>query len=215
MTLKPALKYICIDIGNVICEVNLNHFIENVSKYTNKSYTDIFSFLERIQKHHDLGLSSLRDEVAKYFQIKSKLILDDLMNSWNKTVVINPLMLSWIINLLYPKDKSSPYQIALLSNIGLEHSNHIKKIIPKYVFDKTINFFSCEVGARKPTLLYYKTFLDMYPEFKNSLYLDDRSENIEIGIKFGFKSVKFALDSFHSTKELSAGINEIDKLLDI
>src|SRR5208282_4959941 len=92
-------------------------------------------------------------------------------------------------------------RVALLSNIGKEHSQYFRKLMATAVDSKgisrAIQFFSCEVGARKPSLLYYQTFLYMHPDFKeNCLYIDDLQENLDAAKKLGFKTVKFDLKDF-------------------
>jgi FMN phosphatase YigB (HAD superfamily) len=96
------------------------------------------------------------------------------------------------------------YEIALVSNIGHEHKARIED---SRTFEKCIKFFSCDVGARKPTMLYYKTFLDMHPEFLGALYVDDLAENLAMGEKFGLKPIEFALDRLdkHAWSPMKAG----------
>ena len=90
----------------------------------------------------------------------------------------------------------------------------MENILSKELLDRCIKFFSCEVGARKPSYIYYKTFLDMYPEFKNCLYVDDNVDNIMTALKFGFKAKQFCLSEIKKNNDsIEENIKEILKLL--
>ncbi len=207
--------YLAFDIGNVICNVNFSEFLNLLSKYKNITPDESFAFLSRIQRSHDLGISYLRDELIDHFGIRSPVILEELISAWNNSITIDNFMLRLLNERLLKGDN-----IALVSNIGFEHSELMRKILinklstkHEYLPDngEVTEFFSCDVGARKPSLLYYSTFLSIYPEFKGCYYFDDRPENIDIGKKFGLKSILFDLSL--GAKE-SIRINEIFRSID-
>jgi FMN phosphatase YigB (HAD superfamily) len=204
------VKYIALDLGNVVCNVNFDPFIKSLSKTLNVYVEDINYFLNRSQKLHDLGLTVIADELKDHFKIKSPVIIEELALEWQKTVKGNPVMISIIKELINNK-----INIALLSNIGIDHSSIMRNILTADIYDNSIKFFSCEVGARKPSKLYYKTFIDMYPEFRCCAYLDDRIENVNAGKSFGFNAQHFVLDSLGSEKEIANKFNEIKLLCDI
>lgn len=208
------MKYLATDLGNVICEVDFNFFIRELSKTINVSIEDVNYFLNRTQKLHDLGLTVIADELRDHFKIRSPVVIENLMTEWNKTVKTNNQMVSFLTNLL----RSGDVKIALLSNIGVEHAGLMRKVLTEEVFDNSIRFFSCEVGARKPNYLYYKLFLDMNPEFKGCVYLDDRIENVASGFKFGFNARHFVLDTYINQSErmeslLASKLDYIEKLI--
>lgn len=209
------MKYFATDLGNVICEVNFDYFIRELSRVINVSIEDVNYFLNRTQRLHDLGLTVISDELRDHFKIKSPVIIENLMAEWNKTIKPNHQMVSFLTNLL----RSGDVKIALLSNIGVEHAVMMREVLTKEVFDSSVKFFSCEVGARKPSYLYYKLFLDMNPEFKGCVYLDDRIENIESGFKFGFNARHFVLDSYINQSQrmknlLDSKLEYIGKLIE-
>ena len=203
------MKFLAVDLGNVICDVSFNPFIKSLSKALNVSIDDVNYFLNRTQKLHDLGLTDIRSELSDHFKIKSLPIIDDLMIEWNKTVKRNVFMVSTLQDMINKND----IKIALLSNIGIEHAAEMHNTLTENVFNNTIKFFSCEVGTRKPSYLYYKTFLDMYPDFRGCVYLDDRLENIEASKKFEFNAQHFVLDNFKSVSELANRVGEIKSLI--
>jgi FMN phosphatase YigB (HAD superfamily) len=207
------MKYLAIDIGNVICDVDFSQFNSALSKSLNISLEDVNYFISRTQKLHDLGLTNISDELRDHFHIKSQIIIDELLSEWNNIITANQIMLLTLTGLLRKGD----VKISLLSNIGVEHMAGMERVLTKEIYEGTTHFFSCEVGARKPNHLYYKTFLDLHPEFSGCLYLDDKMENIEAGNKFGFNSRHFALDGFNSEADMINMLLEIQKqyLIDI
>jgi FMN phosphatase YigB (HAD superfamily) len=201
------VKYLAVDIGNVICNVDFGSFTQELSQILNVSIDDINYFLNRTNRLHDLGLTCIADELRDHFKIHSPVIISKLIIHWNEVIIGNIQMLSFLNDALKQQTK-----IALLSNIGVEHASLMRHILTPTIYDRSIKFFSCEAGARKPNFIYYKTFLDMYPEFKNCLYLDDRIENVEAGQKFGFNAMRFALDKI-SPADISNKIVELQSLI--
>jgi FMN phosphatase YigB (HAD superfamily) len=206
------MKYLAVDLGNVICRVNFTDFKKKLSKQFNVDMEYAEYFLNRTQRFHDSGLTNISDELRDFFNIKSSVVLAELMEEWNLTIQPDVAMISMLKDMISPKNNEQ-VKVALLSNIGPEHANIMSLILTREVFDNSIRFFSCEVGARKPSYLYYKTFLDMYPEFKGCVYIDDRIENIEVGTEMGLNGIHFVLDQFCSGKDLADGIEKIKKLV--
>ena len=203
------MKYLAVDLGNVICKVDFTNFKNKLSKILNLSLEEIDYFLNRTQPLHDCGLTNISDELRDHFKIKSPVIINELMIEWNLTISSVPVMNGVLRSLLNPDDKNYS-KIALLSNMGQEHAKLMSNILSKDVYDNVIKFFSYEVGARKPSLLYYKTFLDVHPEFAGCLYIDDREENVDAGKKIGFKAVQFDLNKAIMPEE---AIGKILKLI--
>lgn len=184
------MKYLCIDIGNVLCEVNMDLFIKSLYEACNISEDDAKSFLRRFQKMHDLGYTTLEEELKEKLGIKSKYTVNKLILDWNETLITYESN----INLLNKLSKEYDLKIALLSNVGIEHASIMAdKLRFDGFFDSTIKWFSCEVGARKPSTIYYQSFLTAYPEFTGALYIDDLQENLDVGSKLGLNSFKFDL----------------------
>ena len=210
---------LAIDIGNVICHIKFEPFLKHLSKFLNISYSDGMHFLNRVQKLHDLGLTNLKDELADHFKIKSESLLDELLSLWDKCLQLDCTVLQELEKLR----KKHGIEIALLSNIGFEHAKYIRDSSNLYpILNSTIQFFSCEVGARKPTYLYYHTFLQMYPQFKNCIYIDDLDDNLSAGKQMGFNSQKFKISDYKKSNledlmigggQISLYFQNIEKLL--
>lgn len=184
------MKYICLDIGNVLCTVDMEVFIKDLSETFNTTKQEAQYFLKRFQRIHDLGYTTMEDELKERFGAKSEYTISRLVNVWNGSVApFIPILDSF--NSLRAKHN---LQVALLSNIGVEHAAMMEdKLKHDGFFPGAIKHFSCDVGARKPSMIYYQSFLTMYPEFKGSLYVDDLQENLDVGEKMGLKPFKFDL----------------------
>jgi FMN phosphatase YigB (HAD superfamily) len=60
------------------------------------------------------------------------------------------------------------------------------------------------VGARKPSFIYYQSFLQMYPQFKECIYLDDNTENLNSSLKNGLSGRYFNLQDYKDDDILNA-----------
>jgi FMN phosphatase YigB (HAD superfamily) len=195
-------KYLAIDIGNVLVYANTNKFKNKLSKILNIPLEEANYFLNRVQKLHDLGFTHLLDELHDHFAIKSSVIIDELLDEWNNVIVPCPEIISRLEKMI---DRDG-LQIALLSNIGTEHAALMPTQLGDYLFQNSIKYFSCQVGARKPTMVYYHTFLQLHPEWKGCPYIDDLQENLDASQQFGFKTHRFSLEDMSQSKV------ELDKL---
>lgn len=185
------MKYIALDIGNVLCTVSAAPFLDTLSETFNVTIPEASRFLKRFQQIHDLGYTTMEDELKDKFNAKSPVIIKKLVQEWNDSVQPNMHILDKLNGL---RDKYN-LQVALLSNIGVEHAAMMEeKLAHNGFFPGSIKYFSCFVGARKPSSIYYQSFLLQYPEFKGCLYVDDLKENLHASSPFGFKTFHFTLE---------------------
>jgi FMN phosphatase YigB (HAD superfamily) len=208
-------NFIAFDIGNVLCSVNFDAFLDAISKHQNITRADAWYFLSRTQKLHDLGLTDLKSELHDHFKIHSEVTMHELLEHWNSSVQLEGQMFSLLHDLI-----DADIKIALLSNIGYEHAAHLNNSLASYEgWKKSIHFFSCQVGARKPSMLYYQSFLMQYPKFKGAIYIDDIQENLDAGKTFGFKTVRFSLDDLRGKNEqvtqqnISVAVKQLKNLI--
>lgn len=211
------MKYLALDIGNVLVKVDIAEFLNTLSSTFNMPIEDCTRFLTRFQKPHDLGLTTMRRELEDRFDIGSDdLLVDELLACWDRSLTLN----SDMITMLSELKKEVGLEIALLSNIGVEHAELIKNMLSydECGFYFNHEHFSCEVGARKPTKLFYQSFLMQYPDFHGCLYVDDLQENLDAADIFGFRTQLFSLhdpDLVWSMRELKreiSGDNNIFRL---
>lgn len=203
------MKYAVFDIGNVLCHVNFDKLLVLLSKTFNISRDEAMHFLNRTQKLHDLGLIHLKDEIQDRFKIRSEAIMEELLDEWNTVIWKENAMFDMLADLI-----ANNVQIALLSNIGWEHVSFLDKHLGNEIgYKKSIHFFSCHVGVRKPSLIYYQSFLLLHPKFKGCIYLDDVQDNLDSGKEFGFRTVKFCLDEVSRGNKLKSRVAELKKLI--
>ena len=184
------MKYLALDIGNVLVNQDMEPFIKAISKQMNLSIEEVNHFTNRIQRKQDLGITSIRDELATQFSIKSEYIVEELIDAWHKVVQPNITSIQFLNDMVNELD----IDVALVSNLGFEHMAHFSSVLKDAdVYKNSIHHFSCEVGARKPSLLYYKAFLDLHPKFNRCIYVDDLAENLAAGQAQGLKPFQFDL----------------------
>lgn len=195
---------ITFDIGNVLCQFDIMKFVIKLAETVQISEHDALFFLEHLQKMQDIGVTSVAHGLEYKYKL-SKSDLSMLVDTWNKILTPNEMMLKFINDL-----KTDGVKIALLSNMGPEHIYYLRTICPQ-LFEKTIQHISCEVGARKPQKLFFQSFCLDNDDFHGCLYVDDIEENLKVGNDYGFKIYRFNLDD---TLKLSlAGQKlELDKL---
>jgi|SRR5271166_562089 len=201
------MKYLAIDIGNVICRMDFEKFLDQLAITLSITRNKAFDVLYRIQKLQDLGVLTISEEMALHYKTSDSAV-KQAIELWNNTMMADPFVVSGLLELM-----SKGVKVALLSNMGMEHRSIIRHVISPAIYDNSVEFFSCDVGARKPSYLYYKTFLDMYPEFKGCVYIDDRPENIEASLKFGFEGCCFDLSSFKSNDDMEEMFNSLKILV--
>lgn len=201
-------KQVAFDIGNVLLHMNIMSFIEEINigiyyeEERNEKILKMLNWMKSRQGVCDMGASSFKDEfLCKYDYYSEKEFDNYVLPLWNKTLSPEPKMIKLVESLI---DKG--YEVALLSNIGFEHKAIIPDLLGSKIYNGTTKFFSCEIGVRKPTALYYKTFLEFFPQFLNCLYLDDNLENLACAKNvFQFNSHWFDLskiDPCHLNKEI-------------
>lgn len=184
------MKYIALDIGDVLCHVESEPFLDLVSETFNATIPESARFLKRFQQIHDLGYTTMEDELKDKFHVKSPVVLKKLVEAWNASITPNMYIIDKLNNL---RDKYN-LQVALLSNIGVEHADMMTmKLDHNGFFPGAIKHFSCFVGARKPSMVYYQSFLLRHPQFKGCLYVDDLMDNLVASKQFGFKPYHFTL----------------------
>lgn len=200
------MKYICLDIGNVLCYVASAPFLENLSETFNITIPEAHRFLKRFQQLHDLGYTTMEDELKDNFNVKSPVTIKRLVDDWCAS--ISPC--TPILDRLNVLRHDHGLRVALLSNIGVEHAAMMEnKLNHEGFFPDVIKHFSCFVGARKPADIFYQSFLLQYPEFKGCLYVDDLQENLNSSKKFGFKTFRLSLEE----EGIDDKIRELEQLV--
>jgi FMN phosphatase YigB (HAD superfamily) len=204
--------YVCFDIGNVLISVNFSDFISAIVQHTSILPEEANQFLFKTQKLHDLGIITLEEAFRDYFQPHYSWSCEEILRYWDQSISFEPAIEDFLRSL-----SERGVKIALLSNIGAEHASILEKEWRKEKwFQQAVHFYSYQVGARKPSMLYYQSFLLQYPKFKNALYIDDLQLNLDMGRKMGFKTLRFSLDDLRHDdyqQNLAGEIKKIKNLI--
>ena len=186
--------YVAFDLGNVIVDVDLDKFGEVYAKVGDDNY---MNFIDEIHHAQDCGLVTVEQALlSKYGKLLGRPLMGKLLKAWNSVVTLNEEMFKFLMDLKY-----CGVRVALLSNIGTEHAKYLRGVYPK-LFEGNVIHFSCDVGARKPTKLYFQSFLMENPEFGGCAFIDDRVENLEMSDKFGFNAILFNLNEFKKMSDI-------------
>lgn len=200
------MKRVCLDIGSVLCTVDYQSFVEMISTTFNLTLADSKRFLKRFQQMHDLGFTTMEDELKDRFGLKSEATIQKLVRHWNDCVKTSYEMLAMLNNV----KRQHGLEVALLSNIGPEHAVLMEdRLAWGGFFKDAVKHLSCAVGARKPSKLYYQSFLQQHPEFTCSIYVDDLQENLDASKPFGFQTFRLSLEEPDALSKIA----ELEKLI--
>lgn len=185
-------KRIAFDIGNVLFHFDLGPIFDILLKMgIVKDDFQAYEFLSGSFQHsQDIGLFDIKESFYNFNNLLSTDELNNIHERWMETFTPSLPMIDIVEELI-----GKNYKVALLSNIGKDHAALVRQKCK--IFDKCIQHFSCEVGARKPTRLYYQSFLIQYGWPNNSLYFDDREDNIAMGSEF-HNSILFDISKYES-----------------
>lgn len=182
------IKAIIFDFGNVICFFDNNIFLENISRFTNKSVPELKELIysSELQNRYETGLISSNEFFNK---IVEKCNLSISKHEFIKvfTNIFTPIQTTLeLIKKLKPK-----YKIALLSNTNeLDFEHTIKPIEIFNLFNAvTLSF---KVKAMKPDAKIYLDCLkklNLKPE--ECVHIDDREDYVEAANKIGIKGIHY------------------------
>jgi FMN phosphatase YigB (HAD superfamily) len=195
-----SMKYLALDIGNVLCGVDMTKFTDKLIHYGYfEDFDNAWEFCKEIQHRLDLGHSNIKCEINKLGNKYS----EELIDAWMSIVIPIKEVDDILVEML-----NNDHKIALLSNVGTDHAPHIEQLLSQS-YSKCYKHFSCDVGERKPSSKYFIKFLNLNPKYSGGLYIDDRLENLETGMKYFDKNIHFAIDSFKTHTEAYERFNEI------
>lgn len=195
---------ICFDLGNVIIECDVDKFYDQMKDFfSEEKYKHLLAMRDIIQTQHDLGIVTYRNFFEHFDMSLSKENVNQILDLWNQAVKPNDEMVEFVSSF---EEKFG--SVAFLSNIGYEHHKYLNNICPK-LFKNARTHFSFEVGARKPSKLYFQSFikeLEYYRDEKFNehfalLLIDDREDNCEMATRLGFRSFQFSLKDDLNNKE--------------
>lgn len=200
-------KNVAFDIGNVLFRFDITPLMNLlISLNIVDNTAAAVSFIGGSFMHsQELGLHTIKQSFYKLNPKLNEQTLQDIRDSWMKTFSQSLPMIDLVEELIY-----NDYNVALLSNIGPDHAMLVRDNCK--IFNKCIQHFSCEVGARKPTRLFFQSFLIQYGWGKEVKYFDDRQDNINIANEY-YNGILFDLDNFKSDDD-AAKVMRAHLLLD-
>jgi FMN phosphatase YigB (HAD superfamily) len=190
LTLQP--KRVAFDIGNVLCHVDLDMFFNSlVNEKVVESKELANDLVKSIQHSQDLGIYNIKQCLQNYeLDIN---VVNRLYDVWLSIVSPSDAMLYLLDELI----NKYGYEVSLLSNIGFDHSEIIRQKCP--IFEKCNQHFSYEVGARKPTKLYFQSFILQYQWGKDVLFFDDCLDNVKAANGY-LTGIQFDIENYESDK---------------
>jgi FMN phosphatase YigB (HAD superfamily) len=192
--ISPVRK-VAFDIGNVLFHFDLTPLLDlliglNIVENTSLAYEFMGGSFQHSQ---EIGLYDIKQSFYQLNPHLSNKTLQDIHDRWMETFSPSLPMIDLVEELI-----GNNYDVALLSNIGPDHAYFVRDNCK--IFNKCIQHFSCDVGARKPTRLFFQSFLINYGWGREVKYFDDRQDNITMGNEY-HNGILFDINNFRSDEE--------------
>jgi FMN phosphatase YigB (HAD superfamily) len=186
------IKRIAFDIGNVLFRFDLSPLLDLLIRLGVVDNTiAAYEFMGGSFQHsQEVGLIDIKQS---FYQLNPKLSynnLEEIYDRWMETFEPSLPMMEIVEELI-----ANNHSVALLSNIGPDHAKCVRDKCK--IFDKCIQHFSCDVGARKPTKLFFQSFFIQNGWGRDTLYFDDMEANIAMGSNY-HNAILFDINSFTS-----------------
>ena len=179
-----AMKNIVFDLGRVV-------FAQDPTKST-EHYKQFFSYVSQSPMpqfwvNYDLGVSSLdtvAEELAEYRGVEAAYARDMISQAVGRQETIAPT------EALIHDLKAAGYKLYVLSNMSREFIDFLREQPVYRHFDGEV--VSCEEGMVKPQPEIYDLLLERFNlEPEQTLFIDDRKENVEAAALKGINTVHF------------------------
>lgn len=207
------MRKIIFDIGNVLFHVNFDKFNERLESLNIhfQNTSKLKTFVNDIQAHQDLGIIDMSQALRHHLGVDDKFI-PILLEEWNNCLKPNEKMMqliekyrSGVFEIGYHPE---PVQLAVASNMGTDHFAYLSNTY-HIIFERNKGFsnidafISSQIGARKPSKLFFQSIMMDYPQYKGALFVDDRPENL--------KAASMYFDTYLFDLEKATQENNIDK----
>ncbi len=199
------IKTIFIDVGGVLVRTENTDARKGWEKKLHLKSGQLTRELYKIQPAKDATVGKVTADaiwknVAEKFSL-STTSLQDLRKDFFAGDKLNKSFYAFV------KEIHKKYKIVLLTNAW---DDARKTNIQKFHLDKICDtmIISSEVGARKPSKKIFKMALNVAnATASESIYIDDKMENIRVGKELGFNTILF--------KETQDAISEIKMQLEV
>jgi len=199
--------YVAFDMCNVLVNVDMKLFYSFLLENNIfKTSEEINVYLKYMLGHADIGMYDAKTAFSYLLYLKKKPIdlLNEIMFLWKGCLSQVPEITDLLIRL---KNKHK-IKIALLSNISAEHADIFRNYFDP-IFNDCFQHFSCEVGAKKPSKIYFQSFIKEQPGFNGAVFFDDVEENVVAAQKYGFKAIQFELNTYASFEDAAANLESL------
>lgn len=197
------VKNVIFDIGNVLCTFNpdmfLNEIIDDQEVISNlKEF-----YFHEIWKEYDRGYWSVEDMVQMGLKEYPdyEWYIRSMMEHWKEYVLPIPSSMKLIDSL-----KEKGYDLYILSNIPQDSYDYLRT---HYSFMSKMKggIYSYQEKVIKPEEEIYSRLIHRYSiQPEESVFIDDRIENVETAQKYGFQGIHCT-----DTEEIESQIYEIEK----
>lgn len=184
---KPTVIFF--DLGKVLVDYDFGlayNYIKDRSALASDEYDQRIRKVEELNEVYETGRIGTED----FLQSMADLLefggtIDSLKLAWSDIFKPIPENIE-IVNRL-----AEVYPLAIISNTS---DAHIQLLEANYSFFEQFRerFYSHIVGSRKPdTMIYEQARKIMGAEAENSLFIDDRIENIQAALELGWSTIHF------------------------
>jgi HAD superfamily hydrolase (TIGR01509 family) len=177
---SAGYKNIIFDLGNVLLEWNPRGFLEQMQLPMH--FLEVFNSL--LWATHDGGLLSREEVVAKLPSQYDKEVFAYCIDRIAPFLAVIPEM----VEILHEVRRRG-YKVYILSNMPKEMHQELREMHDFFnYFDGQL--YSYEVGAIKPQPQIYEMLLKNYKlKAPESLFIDDREENIRAAKELGIEGI--------------------------
>lgn len=194
------MKNYIFDLGNVVLILNWNKALEKYSELNNEELEilrdKVFESEEWLKL--DEGTISKTDAIKlmeKSVPDKLKKYCSDIMENWTDGLIINTEIVELIKAI-----KEKGYNTYVLSNAPLDIDKYLKDKKLNTLFDGII--LSAFEKLVKPNKEIYELILDRFKlDPAESVFIDDRLENVEAAKKSGIDAFQFDYKNIEELKE--------------
>ncbi len=198
--MNKNIKNIIFDFGRVILNLNEEKTITGLENLLKIDFKDFYNLAVGDADLHkyETGQTSSKDFIKALVKIAPEgTNAEDIIAAWNAMLGDVPFE---TIELL--KELRTKYRIFLLSNTNELHVNAFEANMKKQGIKETLQelfeevWYSNEIGMRKPhTETYTKLMNSVNIKPEETLFLDDRQENLDGAIKAGL-NVQLITDEY-------------------
>lgn len=194
------IKNIIFDIGNVLVINDHNAIFDGIINKDEYEKFNNLIFKSPTWAKLDLGTISTTDaiiQMEKNCNAFEKQKVEEIMSTFMSRKKWNDKMIKFAFDA-----KKNGYKIYLLSNITKCYHDYLENDKNSFIKHFDGGIFSYEEHLEKPDQQIYIELLKKYHiNPKQSIFIDDKEQNIMVGKQVGIKGIKFDLHNFETFKK--------------